>query len=265
MSEDVAGKKFVIVGTAPTWRMTPWDDPSAVIACLNDMHLMKPPRADRWYDLHPFGQFFYRDPNGGKLHAVDVPAGMFVRPAGHLAWLAAQSIPVYVQTADPRVPRARVFPRDAIEAKFGPWFDSTPAWMLGHALLEGYREIHIYGIHLQTEAEYQKQKPNMSYLCGLARGLGVKVVVPPASPLLRPTHRYAYEPDPAVPVLEAHRQRERLVMERKRVEQDWRRTRHWWRRGGDRALRDRLTWLGAQTQDAELAAQWHAARKRALA
>ena len=255
--------RCAIVGTAPTWKAVPWDDPTLAIWALNDMHLMSLPRVDRWYDLHPFDQFYYRDPKQGVLRAEDVQAGMFVRPVGHLDWLAKQSIPVYVQKTDARVPRGIVFPRAEIEVKFGAWFDSTPAWMVAHALLEGYREIHIYGIHLATEWEYLKQKPNMVYLLGLAVGLGAKIVLAKGSPLLGGSHAYAYEADPALPVTEAHRAMARLERELAVLTKQVGSSR--WMRRADPVLQARVRHLKARILDAQLQVEWALAHKRATA
>jgi hypothetical protein len=260
---DVVGKKAIILGTAPTWRQAPWQDPDAVIMGLNDAYLLGLPRYDRWYDLHDFSKFVYRPPNQHKVLAHTMPVGTFMRPQGHLEWLAKQTCPLWVQRADPRVPHAQVFPREAIEAKLGQWFDSTPAWILAHALLEGFKEIHIYGIHLATEWEYVRQKPNMAFLCGVAVGFGVKLVVPRDSPLLQSTHRYAFELDPSLPVQAAQRKGQAVEQERHTVEKAWRASKTWYRPEGDPLLRDRRTWLAAQAQDLQQAVQWETFRKRA--
>lgn len=262
MSEPDPIKRCAILGTAPTWKVTPWDDPGLEIWCLNDMYVMKPPRADRWYDLHPFEKFYFRRVDE-RLKAEDVPAGYFIRPEGHVEWLAQQSIPVILQAAQPAVPRGIVFPREAIVQRFGRWFDSTPAWMLAHALMDGYKEIHIYGIHLATEWEYQKQKPNLSFLCGVAVGMGVTLVIPPGSPLLRPTHQYAYEPDPSIPVMEAQRAVLKLQHEREVVAKALQASKRWYRLGADPVLSTRAAWLDAQLLDAKLGVDWTMAQKRA--
>lgn len=259
-----AGKTFVILGTAPTWKLAPFADPQAVIAGLNDAYLLGLPRYDIWYDLHPFGQFFFRplDPRK-KTQAFQVPAGTFLRPEGHIQWLAKQTVPVFVQTADPRVPHAQVFPRPALEARFGPWIDSSPAWMLMHAIAMGFTKVAIYGIHLASEQEYIKQKPNMCYLIGLARGLGVDVYVPNESPLLHGSHRYAYERDPAVPVQQVQRDAQRLEAEHQAVAKQLTQSKTWYRPKGDPMLRSRQSWLQARLVDLQQAVEWETLKKRA--
>lgn len=251
VATDKTGKRFCILGTAPTWKLAPFDDPNAVIACLNDMYLLGIPRADTWTDIHPFRQFHFRDERQRKVDAATVPAGTYVRPHGHIEWLAKQSIPVYIQQADPRVPRARVFPYAEIRAAFDPVFpsgrvecSSTPQWMLMQAILEGYQEIHIYGIHLATEWEYQKQRELFAFLIGYARGKGITVVIPKGSPLCRTTHEYAYAPDPETPLRQMERDKLKLQRERAAIAAQVK-----GRRWGAGPLKDRLRWVDAQLAD----------------
>ena len=247
-------KRIAILGTAPTWQQTPWDDPTLEIWCLNDMWVLNPKRADRWYDLHPIDKMWFRKEARGKVFAGDVPAGFFVRPPNHLEWLRAQTIPVYVQDAKALgSPSARTFPKDEIEAKFGKHFASSPAWMIGHALLEGVTELHIYGIHLATEWEYLKQKPNMTFLLGLAAGLGVKVITPKGSPLLAESHQYAYETDPDTPKVALKRKMARLQEELAVVERQAK-ARKWYQRK-DPNYASRSAFLKAQLMDCQLGIQ----------
>ena len=246
-------RRVCIMGTAPTWKTIPWEDPTLEIWGLNDAHLLNLPRVDRWFDIHPLDKMYFRHPEK-KVHTHDVPAGYFLRPQGHLEWLRKQTIPVYVQdAAQLGSPSARTFPKAEIERKFGPNFASTPAWMIGLALLEGVTELHIYGIHLATEWEYLKQKPNMTFLLGVAMGLGVKVVLPKGCPLLQERHQYAYEADPEVGKVQAQRRAQALQQQRALVKQQGAQ-RKWYQRR-DPNVASRLAWLDAQLMDAQLGIQ----------
>jgi hypothetical protein len=246
-------RRIAIVGTAPTWKATPWADPTLEIWALNDMHVMNLPRADRWFDLHPLDKMYFRTPNTPVFEG-DVPAGYFVRPAGHVEWLRKQTIPVYVQdAAQLGSPSAVTFPKAQIEAKFGTHFASSPAWMIGLALLEGVTELHIYGIHLATEWEYVKQKPNMTFLLGLAAGLGVKVVLPKGCPLLAESHQYAFESDPDIAKVALKRKLQRVQKEAAAVQQR-EKARKWYQRK-DPNHASRLAFLQAQMMDCQLGIQ----------
>jgi hypothetical protein len=216
MSERVA-----IVGTAPSWKETPWNDVGLKVYSLNDAYRMPGfARADAWFDFHPIDKFHFHD--GSPLYAHQVPVGYYVRPANHVQWLAeqAKTIPVYLhpdylaQHPDAtNWPHARPFPKAQIEAEFGRYFTSSPAWMIALAVMQGVRELHIYGIHLSTEHEYIEQRPNFEFLIG--RVLGPKkitvrvadglrryetadgmVVLPEASPILNSPFQYAFETRP---------------------------------------------------------------------
>lgn len=265
MEKPTADKTFVIVGTAPTWKLAPWQDPNAVIAGLNDAYMLGMPRYDVWYDLHPFEEFFFRPANAGKkVPGHLIPAGAFVRPEGHVQWLAKQRCPVWIQKPEARVPHAQVFPRAEVVAQLGDWFDSSPALMLGHAMVLGYKRILIVGIHLASEMEYIKQKPGMCYLIGLARGAGIQVDVPKESPLLGSSHAYAFEPDPAIPVIRVQRQADGLRAEAQAVEQAWNKSKSWRRPQGDPILRARREWLQTRLLDLQQAVEWETLKKRSL-
>src|SRR6185503_17521193 len=209
-------KRVAIVGTAPSWRLTPWNDPGVEIWSLNDaFRLPGFVRADRWFDLHPFDHFFFADPKAKQIHAKEIPVGHYVRPAGYVEWLKALQIPLFLQTepGEGFGPQAQRFPKEAIEAQFGRYFTSTPAWMLALAVAEGYQDIAIYGIHLATESEYIEQRPNFEYLIGRALGRGkvtitvkdgmriyetpeARVSLPEDAPVLQSDFQYAYQTRP---------------------------------------------------------------------
>ena len=209
--------KAVICGTAETWRMCPWDDPSAHILSLNDAYSLALPRFDEWVELHPLDQMYFRQPNQRVVQAKDIPAGFYVRPAGHLDTLRrmATTIPVWLQQDPPAgwPPNAKRLPIEDLEAKYGAYWASGPAYMLMHLYDRGFRHIEIYGIHLATAAEYREQRSNFEALIGRLLGpqvsmtvkdgkrtyvgeTGVTIVLPVASPILQHGWKYAFEPKP---------------------------------------------------------------------
>lgn len=219
-------ERAAIVGTAPSWGQTPWHDPTLTVISLNDAYLIKGfARADEWVDMHPMDKFWFtpEPPPGQKavVYAHTIPQGHYVRPSHHLDWLATQTMPIWLHPDHERQlpasadwPNARRFPKAEIEAHFGRYFTSTPAWMLAHIILRGAREIHIYGIHLSTEAEYIDQRPNFEFLIGAVLGRGKRritiadglrhyespdghVVLPEASPVLDAKFQYAFDPMPS--------------------------------------------------------------------
>lgn len=224
-------KRCAIIGTAQSWNQCPWNDKTLEVWCLNDAYLIGVPRADRWFDLHPFHQMIFREANQRVVPATDViPLGAYMRPHGHLDWLRTRPFPVYLQEHKPDWPNYRKFPIAALLEFFRPYWPyrrtrqgaielgkdyetSSPALMVMLALMEGYREIHVYGIHLATQWEYVEQRPNFEWLLGLAAGLGVKIVLPEATPICQAKFRYAYEPKADLPLQEAERMIQRIKAE----------------------------------------------------
>lgn len=218
-------RKIAIVGTAPSWSMTPWDDTEMEIWSLNDAYNVEGfQRADVWFDLHPLDKLYYapETPAGTKpvIMAHQVPYGYYVRPAKHLDWLAMQPFKKYLHPdfakQKPEAanwPNVHAFPKAVVEECYGSYCTSSPQWMMGLAMLEGVREIHIYGIHLSTEQEYIEQRPGFEFLIGCLLGPhkrkmtvhnGLRhyesedgiVVLPEASPVLASRFQYAFEPSP---------------------------------------------------------------------
>jgi hypothetical protein len=210
--------RVAILGTAPSWRECPFDDPSLRIVSLNDAYALGFPRCDEWYELHPFHEMHFY-PKDQPVKEAALPKGKYLRPMGHMEWLAksAATIPVWLQDAPPSEwpANAQRLPIEALEAKYGTYWASGPAYMLMHLYERGFREFHIYGIHLSTDGERIEQRHNFEHLIGrllgpqvtmsvvdnvrVYSGAGCRVVLPLSSPILQHERRYAYEPKPVAP------------------------------------------------------------------
>jgi len=212
-------ERVAIVGTAGSWVKTPWHDQGLHIRSLNDAYRMPGfQRADSWYDLHPLNKFYH--PEGNQVYAHQIPPGHYCRPKTHLDWLATQQMPIwlhpeYLAQHEPAKDwtHAKPFPKAEIEAYWGKYFTSSPGWMMGQAIMEGAKELQIYGIHLATEIEYIEQRPNFEMLCGALLGRGKRtmtvadglryyetadgrLVLPEEAPVLSSGFQYAFEPRP---------------------------------------------------------------------
>ena len=194
-------KRIAIVGTAPSWKACPWDDPGLLIWGLNDAYVLNLPRVDAWWEMHPLDHMHFRKMDQRVIHEQDVPAGYYVRPEGHLQQLQAMAttIPVYLQAEPPQgwPVNARRFDIERAVAEFGDYFASGPAYMVAQAIWDGAEEIQVWGIHLETEAEYREQRPNFEFMLGIAKGRGIRIVMAPQSPVLKHGFRYAYQSRPA--------------------------------------------------------------------
>ena len=247
-------KRCAIIGTAQSWNQCPWQDTTLEVWCLNDAYLIGVPRADRWFDLHPFHQMVFRDATNRVVPAEGVPIGGYLRPHGHLDWLKSRQFPVYLQEHRPDWPNYKPFPMQDLLKFFQPYWPyrltrqgvqlgkdyetSSPALMVMLAIMEGYREIHVYGIHLATQWEYVEQRPNFEWLLGLAAGMGIKIVLPESTPICKGRFRYAYEQKADLPMQEAERTVGLIKQEGAKLHQEiarlpW----HAWERKKDLAAR----------------------------
>jgi hypothetical protein len=218
-------KRAAIIGTAPSWKQCPWHDQTLEIWTLNDGYVLGVPRISRHYDIHPTYQMQFR-PNSqrviGSSQAHEVQIGTYLRPADHLAWLKSRPFPVFLNQTTPEYTHGITFPLQAVLDFYQPHWPwrltragnvvpggdyevSTPSWMLMHAILEGYGEIHVYGIHLATEWEYLQQRPNFEWLLGFAAGRGIKIVLPESAPICRAHYRYGFEPKADIPAQQQQR------------------------------------------------------------
>ena len=176
---DPPRKKVAIVGFASnTIHLVPWFDDSFELWGMNQAHLNFPRRADRWFEMH------------------QPEATADVRDPGYLEFLKTCPIPVYMIQQYDEYPTSIRYPiEDAINYVGQDYFMSSVAFMMVLAAMEGFEEIHLYGINLAIGDEYFYEKPNCEFLIGLLRGKGVKVYVPQASALLKQFRRYGYHTD----------------------------------------------------------------------
>ena len=196
-------KKVAICGFASSSRNSaPFGDDSFEIWGLNSLYAMIP-RFTRWFEIHP-KEHFVKDLNRAELKQIGVD---------HYDWLKKQPgpgekdyAPIYMQEHYPEIPASVPWPRQAINdwttAMFGPeaeldYFTSTPGEMVALAIFEGFGEIHVYGVDLLQSEEYAYQRPGCEYWLGIARGLGIKVVVPHSSALIKASYVYGYTEPPS--------------------------------------------------------------------
>lgn len=178
-------RKVAIVGAARgSIDLTPDDDPSWEIwACSRaHQHLS---RWDRWYEIHDLE--YLRIAHADQCLGED----------GYFAWLKKQETPIYMQEKFPFIPAAVRYPREQVMQKFPRYFESSIAWMTAHLLLEApstnVTTLGIYGVSMDVPDEYAHQRANMEWLLGIAHGMGIKLVVPAESRLLKGRRLYGFE------------------------------------------------------------------------
>ena len=173
-----AKKKICILGFAPGRELAPYDDKDFEFWGVNEMYMSpEVKRIDVLFELHD-----HKWIAESKRHK------------GHLKWLQEQrKIPILMQKAFPDIPNSLPFPRRELEEEFGAYFTNTISWEIALAIKIGVEEIHIYGVNMATDIEYQSQRPSCEYYIGIARGRGIKVYVPPEADLLKCFYSYGFE------------------------------------------------------------------------
>lgn len=164
------GRKIAIVGKAASVAFAPWHDPEWEIW---GMPWFQCPRITRLFEPH-----------------AQVVADTFTGPESDAAWLPEYrkrypDVPVYCDPSRMHVfDNAIEYPLAEIK-KFLPiaYLETTISYEIALALYEGVDEIGLFGIHMMGRAEFVWQRPSVTYLIGLAQGMGVRVTIPPGSPL----------------------------------------------------------------------------------
>ena len=138
-------KKVAIVGFAPSSMQDVrvfFGDPAWEIWSINQLYIAFPAIAEhttRWFQIHPRQEY-----------------DMAVRDLKHHQWMAEQkNFPIYMQEKEPDIPMAIPFPKDEILTAFPrKYFTNSISWEIALAILEGFEEIHVYGIDMSQDQEY---------------------------------------------------------------------------------------------------------------
>ena len=170
--------KLCIIGTANSWDKAPYNDESFDFWGLNGLHGFTDqaglsPRFTMWFQIHK------------KDRVWEQPH--------HLSWLKNCPLPIIMQDHYKEIPTSIRYPKEEIQEKYRPYFESSFAWMFTLAMEMGYKEIQVFGVHVSAESEYVLQRPNVEYLLGLAEGKGIKIYVPPEADILQSRIIYGYQ------------------------------------------------------------------------
>lgn len=187
---------IAIVGSAPSSLMlAPYKDDKWAIWCVSPAVYPQAPRSDVWFELH---RFFPAFPGGG--------AAPNTRPwfsPEFTAFLNQYKGPVFMSAEMPHIPNSVRYPFEQAISRYGPYhFCSSVSWMLAMAIdtiLEKREKcelkpregsIGMWGIDMSASEEYAYQRPSCQHFLGMAMGLGINVVLPPESDLMRPPLMY---------------------------------------------------------------------------
>lgn len=170
------GRKVAIVGGARTRRKAPYADESWEIWAFSSLRL-DTPRVTRWFEMHAL-----EDLQGQLVR--DTPRRMSFDT--YMTFLKQLDVPVYMQETHPEIPHSVRYPLEEALAAFGNCFTSTASYLIALAILEGFETLGVWGVHLTHKSVYQRQRPGVEYLLGVARERGIEVVLPRGCPLRIP-------------------------------------------------------------------------------
>lgn len=171
--------KVAIIGWVGHRKHAPYEDKSFEVWGINDLYTAKDvKRWDRWFQLH--------GPGYGTVTGRTTLEEMY---GEYKKW----DCPVYMWKPVKEVPSSVQFPFKELVERFGDYFNNTISWLIAFAIHEGFKEIHVYGVDMATHSEYSHQRPSCEYFIGLAQGMGIKVVLPPETTLLKTKYLYGLE------------------------------------------------------------------------
>ena len=158
--------KIAVMGTGHGWEALPLQS-DHTIYCLNDFIFV-----DK-YQINPDVLFI--------MDALDEKPKI-VSGIDNLGEVVAKinklNIPLISPCKYAEIPKSEAFPLEEAVKRFGtPYFSNTIAYMVCYALLQGAKEIELFGVNQAGAHEYTEEKGSVEYWIGIAVGMGVKVTI----------------------------------------------------------------------------------------
>lgn len=175
--------KIAIVGSAPSSRLlAPWDDPSwAVWGCSPALYPVAK-RTDVWFELHRFLPYPPGQPGKPGTRSFFSP---------EFCEFLNRHPQVFMSEVHPLVKNSVRYPFEEMLAKYGPYhFNSSISWILALAIECKPKAIGMFGIDMAAGEEYSYQRPGCQHFLGIAASMGIQIVLPPESDLMRPCTMY---------------------------------------------------------------------------
>lgn len=179
-------RKVAIVGYAPSSRMlAPYDDKEFEIWGVNELYKIAP-RVDVLFEMH--NRKWFRSK---------------ARNPKHLEWLQKSKIPIFTLEKMDDIPKSIRFPIEEVKKFLNPYegyFTNSISYMIALAIMLNFDEIHIYGVDMATEEEYNSQRPSVEFYLGIAAGIYKAtgkcfVYIPPECDLIKTAFQYGYDSD----------------------------------------------------------------------
>lgn len=188
-------RKTAIVGTAPSSRPSapfpepgcPFDPKEWDVWCVG----MDPTKItmgwSRWYEVHHV-EYLIDKQNPDYAPGNEI----------HVRWLkevSEKGAHVRLLNPSPLIPKGQLVNREAIIKEWpGPFTrefrNSTIAWMMAEAIIEGATEIGLWGVDMALASEYQSQRSGVFFFLNECYKRGIKINLPPESDIFFGTGEY---------------------------------------------------------------------------
>lgn len=186
--------KIAILGTSSSsMALAPFKDQSwAIWGCSPGAYpLCAQNRSDVWFEPHR-----WLPTSPGQFGAPGTKP--WFSPEFH-AFLKAHKGPVFMSEVHESIPMCIRIPFEDLIEKYGPYFwTSTISYMIAMAidqLQDRARKgeqvaIGLWGVDMAASEEWSYQRPGCQHFIGLAMSLGINIVLPQESDLMRPPTMY---------------------------------------------------------------------------
>lgn len=163
--------RVAIIGKGPSRGRAPWGAEGWELWGLNECyeHRSIPPIEShtRWFQLHP--------PRYLRKHYKPGLEDL------NWEWVRDRGVRLYMDAIYSVYPNSEAYPRAAVEAltEHGYYHASSFDWMVALAVLDRFKEIHLFGCEFYTFPQLNSEpisgRPCLEYWLGVAEGRGIKV------------------------------------------------------------------------------------------
>lgn len=173
--------KIAIIGSAPdSVALAPFEDRSWALWCCSPgaFAVVASKRSDVWFETHR-----YQPSQPGRSGAPGTQP--YFSPEFH-AFLRAYPGPVFMSQVHPEIPNSVRIPFEELIRQYGPYhFTSSVSLMLAMAISSRPKALGLWGVDMSATSEWSYQRPGCQHFVGMAQALGIQVVLPPESDLMR--------------------------------------------------------------------------------
>ena len=185
---------IAILGTAgATMALAPFKDQKwAIWACSPGTYaICAQNRSDVFFEVHR-----WQPTSPGQFGAPGTKP--WFSPEFH-AFLQKHAGPVFMSQVEPSIPNSTRIPFEHLDEKYGPYFwQSSMSYMLAMAIeqlapraMAGERVwLGLWGVDMSATEEWAYQRPACQHFVGIAMALGIQVVLPEETDLMRPPTKY---------------------------------------------------------------------------